>query len=266
MKIVTKLPKVSVIIVNFNNAIYLNQSIDSILGQNYKNIEIIVVDNKSTDNSLYKLKKYKNKIIVLKNTKKSNQGSYNQINSYYKGYLKSKGEYIFFLDSDDYYKKNKIKLIINQFLKEKDIKLIFDLPIFKYKKNLKKEKFKQKFFVLSNWPRFSPQSCISIKRKYCSEIFNKVKINKFESIWFDFRIASYHYLKNGQIHVLKKYLTYYRQLDESASKNYKLFSKNWWYRRNQAHDFIAYFSNKLNILNRITLDKIITKVAFFFLK
>ena len=70
MKIVTKLPKVSVIIVNFNNAIYLNQSIDSILGQNYKNIEIIVVDNKSTDNSLYKLKKYKNKIIVLKNTKK----------------------------------------------------------------------------------------------------------------------------------------------------------------------------------------------------
>ena len=130
MKIVTKLPKVSVIIVNFNNAIYLNQSIDSILGQNYKNIEIIVVDNKSTDNSLYKLKKYKNKIIVLKNIKKSNQGSYNQINSYYKGYLKSKGEYIFFLDSDDYYKKNKIKLIINQFLKEKDIKLIFDLPIF----------------------------------------------------------------------------------------------------------------------------------------
>ena len=52
MKIQTKKIKVSVIIVNFNNAIYLAQSINSILSQTYKFIEIIVVDDKSTDNSL----------------------------------------------------------------------------------------------------------------------------------------------------------------------------------------------------------------------
>ena len=99
----------SVIIVNYNNANLLDQSIKSILCQTYKNIEIIVVDDMSTDDSIKKLNKYKNKITIIKNKKKTNHGSYNQINSYYNGYLKSNGKYLFFLDSDDYFKINKIK-------------------------------------------------------------------------------------------------------------------------------------------------------------
>ena len=92
----TKLKKLStVIIVNYNNAEFLNESLSSILEQNYSPIEIIVVDDKSTDNSIDVLKKYQNKIQVIKN-KKTKQGSYNQINSFYKGFLKSNGDYIFF--------------------------------------------------------------------------------------------------------------------------------------------------------------------------
>ena len=62
MKILDKKGLVSVVIVNYNNASFLDQSIKSILDQTYKNIEIIVVDDKSTDDSLKKLSKYKNKI------------------------------------------------------------------------------------------------------------------------------------------------------------------------------------------------------------
>ena len=131
MKIQGKNYLASVIIVNYNNAPLLDQSIKSILNQTYKNIEIIVVDDISTDDSIKKLNKYKNKIKIVKNKKKTVHGSYNQINSYYNGYLKTKGKYLFFLDSDDFFKKNKINYIIDKFNKN-NFDLIFDLPIIKF--------------------------------------------------------------------------------------------------------------------------------------
>ncbi|MDC0974583.1 glycosyltransferase family 2 protein [Candidatus Pelagibacter sp.] len=265
MKFPNKNPLVSVIIVNYNNATLLGQSIKSILNQTYNNIEIIVVDDKSTDNSVNELHKYKNKIRIIKNKKKTSQGSYNQINSYFNGYLKSKGKYLFFLDSDDYFKINKVKYLVYEF-EQNNANLIFDLPILKFKKKIVFNKFNQKKFILSSWPRFSPQSCISMKKEYAKEIFKNVKVNKFESIWLDFRIAIYHFLKNKELFVFNKYLTYYRQLDGSASKNFKTLSKNWWYRRFQAHEIVDFFSIKLNQNKKINLDKLITKIVFFFLK
>ena len=264
MKILDKKSLVSVIIVNYNNALFLEQSIKSILNQTYKNIEIIVVDDKSTDNSLKILSKYKNKIQIIKNKKKTNQGSYDQINSYYNGYIKSKGHYLFFLDSDDYFKTKKIENLVNEF-KKKKLDLIFDLPILKYKKKNEIKKFKQKKFIISSWPRFPPQSCISLKKDYAQEIFKNVRIYKYETIWFDFRIAVYHFLKNGEIHILNKHLTYYRQLENSASKNFKLFSRNWWLRRAQAHDILDFYSIRLNQNKKINLDKLITRLISFFI-
>jgi len=114
--------------------------------------------------------------------------------------------------------------------------------------------------LLSSWPRFSPQSCISIKRNYAKEIFKVVKIKKFNSIWFDFRIAIYSYLKFNKINILKKYLTYYRKSDTSASSKYQTFTKNWWIRRSEAHDYFTFISNKLKIKDKFTIDKIITKM------
>jgi glycosyltransferase involved in cell wall biosynthesis len=226
MKSLNKNPLVSVIIANYNNVAFLDQCIKSILNQTYKNIEIIVVDDKSTDNSIDELYKYKNKIKIIKNKKKTRQSSYNQMNSYYNGYLKSKGKYLFFLDSDDYFKINKVKYLVNEF-KQNNSNLIFDLPILKFKKKIVFNKFKQKKLIFSSWPRFSPQSCISINKQYAKEIFKNVRVNKFESIWLDFRIAIYHFLKNKELIILNKYLTYYRQLDNSADKKFKTLSKNW---------------------------------------
>ena len=96
MKTKIKIPKVSVVIVNYNNAKYLEKCIKSLLNQSYRNIEIIIVDDKSTDNSFNILKKYRKKATIIFNKKKTSHGSYNQINSYYRGYLKSKGKYLFF--------------------------------------------------------------------------------------------------------------------------------------------------------------------------
>ena len=261
MKKKYRIPKASVIIANYNNAKYLRNCINSILNQSYKNIEIIAVDDKSEDSSLEVLKKYKKKIKVIKNRKKTSKGSYNQINSYYKGFIKSKGKYIFFLDSDDYFKKKKIELVIKKFENNENLDLIFDLPILKFRDKEIKKKFKQKKFVISSWPRFSPQSCISIKKKLAKEIFKILKLKKFETIWLDFRIAVYYFLKNKQIYIFKKYLTYYRQLNNSASKDYKILNKNWWYRRKQAHEFVSFLNKKLKLKDKMNFDKIMTNIV-----
>ena len=261
----TKNPKVSIVIVNFNNAKYLRKSLETALSQTYKNKEVIVIDDMSNDNSSEMLKKYKPKIKFYVNKTKTNFGSYNQINSYLKGIDKSKGKYIFFLDSDDYFKKNKVKLVVKKFTEQTNIKTLFDIPIIKTNKNLIKQKFVQKKFYFSSWPRFTPQSCIAIERSYANEISKIIKIKKYPSIWFDFRIAILNFLTFGEIIILNKHLTYYRQLDNSASTNYKTFSKNWWYRRKEAHKFFSYISIKLKIKDRITLDKIITNIVNFFL-
>ena len=56
---------VSILILNFNNARFLNRSIKSCLNQSYNNFEILVYDDKSTDESISILKKIKNKKIKI---------------------------------------------------------------------------------------------------------------------------------------------------------------------------------------------------------
>ena len=257
--------RISIIIVNYNNAKYLKKSVDSALGQNYTPKEVIVVDDKSNDNSLEILKSYKNKIKYFVNKKKTKFGSYNQIYNFYLGFKKSRGKYIFFLDSDDYFKNDKIKIVKKFFDTQPEKKIFFDLPFVDYKGQIKKYKFVQKKFILSNWPRFTPQSCIAVKKDFAKQIFNFSRVKKFPTIWFDFRIAIYCFLKLNEISIINKYLTYYRQLDTSASKKYKTFSKNWWLRRKEAHEFYSYVSKKFKKKNRLTLDKIITDLVCKFI-
>jgi len=260
-------PLVSILIANYNNEVYLKKCLDSVLNQKYKKIEVIVVDDYSNDNSLNILNKYKNSIKIIKNKKKTKYGSFNQINAYQLGFKKSKGKIIFFLDSDDYFSKKKISEIVNFFKKNKS-SIVFDLPIYDFKNKKMKKKFIQKLFILSTWPRFSPQSCISLRRNYAKEIFKNSKIKKFNTIWFDFRIAIYTFLKFKKIIVLKKHLTYYRQNPNSVSKKFKTFSKNWWIRRSEAHDYFSYISEKFKIKDPLSVDKLVTKFFnyIFYLK
>ena len=60
---------VSVIITTFNSAEFIERSLTSVLEQSYKNIEIIVVDDNSKDNTLDILKAYEDKIKVIKKEK-----------------------------------------------------------------------------------------------------------------------------------------------------------------------------------------------------
>jgi glycosyltransferase involved in cell wall biosynthesis len=102
--------RISVIIPTYNRAKSLNRSLTSVLNQTYNNIEIIIVDDCSTDNTtkiINKIKDYRIKFFKLKR----NKGPGFARNF---GIKKSKGEFIAFQDSDDIYHEAKLeKQIIN---------------------------------------------------------------------------------------------------------------------------------------------------------
>ena len=89
---------VSVIIPNYNNEIFLKNVISKILENTYNNIEIVIVDDCSTDSSIEIVKQFSNEKIRLYENKE-NSGTYYSRN---KGILMAKGEYILFVDGDDY--------------------------------------------------------------------------------------------------------------------------------------------------------------------
>ena len=89
--------KLSVIIPTYNDSKHIKNSIDSVLGQSFKDLEIIIIDDGSTDNTKDILKTYieSNKIIYLY---QENKG---QLHAKNNGILVAKGNYLAFLDSDD---------------------------------------------------------------------------------------------------------------------------------------------------------------------
>lgn len=99
--------KFSMIICAFNVQEYIEKAVDSILNQTYKNYEIIVVNDKSTDGTLEKLKKYNNKIKIVNNKVNLGLGSSRNIACTY-----AKGEYIIYLDADDtLYEENTLERV-----------------------------------------------------------------------------------------------------------------------------------------------------------
>ena len=105
------MPKVSVIIPVYNVEKYLRECLDSVVNQTLKDIEIICVNDGSTDNSLQILEEYASqdsRIKIINNEKNMFAGP-----SRNKGLTASSGEYVYFMDSDDYLKLNALEIIVN---------------------------------------------------------------------------------------------------------------------------------------------------------
>ena len=95
----------SIIITNYNKEKFIKKTIKSALAQSYKNIEILIFDDGSNDNSTKIIKSFKGIKKIFNKKKKLNSAPLNQLNAIIKCFFKSKGEFIFFLDGDDEIKK-----------------------------------------------------------------------------------------------------------------------------------------------------------------
>ena len=91
-----KPPKISVVTISYNQGQFLEETIQSVLGQNYENLEYIIIDAGSTDNSIEIIKKYEDHLAYWC-TEKDN-GPASGLN---KGFAKATGDYFYYLNSDD---------------------------------------------------------------------------------------------------------------------------------------------------------------------
>ncbi len=113
------LPLVTVITPTYNRAEYLPETIESVLLQDYPNIEYIVLDDGSKDNTLEVIKKYSDKIIIEAH---ANIGETETVN---KGFRMAKGEFICVVNSDDPLLPSAITKMVSMFLAEPDALAVY---------------------------------------------------------------------------------------------------------------------------------------------
>ena len=256
--------KASIVIANYNNAKFINECIKSLNNQTYKNFEIIIFDDNSKDNSIEEMEKFKN-IKIIKNKIQTKYGSLNQMNAFYKAIEISEGEIIFFLDSDDFFNEKKIEEVINVFLSNENKDIVFDYPILTYENN-KQEKVLPKKTINKYWGYIHPTSCITVRKKFILDNYNKFSESIYTDIWIDFRILVYSKFVFNNYIILDKNLTYYRQSEVNISSKFKKYSKNWWVRRNAALNFLFDVAKKENIKIKKNLDYFLTKFFTMFFK
>ena len=239
--------KVSIIVPVYNTEKYLDRCIKSLLNQSYKNIEIILVNDGSIDNSLKIIKKYEKEhsnIIVL------NQRNHGAGSARNNGLKHSKGDYVTFLDSDDSLAVDAIKNMVSMIDKDTEV-VIGGIRIFSSESAVIK--------------RLIPKDELWSELKYTATAFKlySAKLLKNNNITFN-----NYYCNEDLMFCLSAY---------SKAKNIKVCSTDDYYNYKNKSSVTSKMKNSNTIFNvssvlndiyeNISLDKYDKKmIQFFFIK
>ena len=156
--------KVSIIVPVYNTAKYLSMCIESLINQTLKDIEIILINDGSTDESESIIKKYKDKRI--KYIFKKNEGIGKTRNL---GIEKTNGEYLAFIDSDDYIEPNFCEVMYNKAIKDE-----CDIVICDYYKDINERLEEVKFASFKDTNlKENPEIINLINLGPCNKIYKK---------------------------------------------------------------------------------------------
>lgn len=106
-----KEPLVSIIVPTYNVERYIEECINSILAQTYKNIEVLLIDDGSTDATPYLLKQYEKQLHVTINSQNQGQGAVRN-----QGIKEADGEYVLFVDADDWIEPITVETLVHKAL------------------------------------------------------------------------------------------------------------------------------------------------------
>lgn len=242
---------ISVIIPCYNQGIYLDECLQSVLDQIYTNWECIVVNDGSTDNTEELALKWTKKDSRYKYLYKKNGGLSSARNA---GIEKAKGEFILPLDADDKISSDYIKLALEAFQKDSELKLVY----------CKAEKF-GKINSLWKLEPFSLKNLAETNIIFCSGIYKKKDWNNIGGYdtnmiygledW-EFWI---HLLKNGgEVFTINKICFYYRVKNVSMITNLNQFQQKEMIKYisiKHVDFFIKYLGTFHDLNNKINIEK-----------
>ena len=244
-------PFVDVIMPNYNKGQFLEEAINSVINQTYKNWYLYIIDNHSVDNSLQVIKKFSNlnniKIILLKKDKgPSFSRNY--------GMRISKSKYISFLDSDDGWAKDKLEKQISFMEKNNfnftytDYTLFFDVngqKKFEKKTNLR-DYYDYNSFTKNS--QINTTTMIITRSILGNHKFKKIRMH--EDYLFKCEILK----NNNMAHKLNDITAFYRILDRSRSRK-RLKSIYWLWYVNKNFNKLQFIRNIISIFF-ITINSI----------
>ncbi|MBJ2118830.1 MULTISPECIES: glycosyltransferase family 2 protein [Proteus] len=262
-KVNTDLPLVSVIIPAYNAQDYLERAVNSVLNQSYNNIEIIIINDGSSDNTLNIIEKLSilhKEIIFLSH---ENQGISKTRN---RGIELANGEYICFLDSDDTYEPEFLLDLFNQVIRNNDdFSYCLFNKVFSESDIRPSKAYKDDNNIINflNFDYFDI-CCLFIKKRFMDKHNIKFEINMVvgEDVWFILQC-----LYAGKYTVVNKYLYNYYNISTS------IMNKKW--KSNNYLDEITawklilsktqnnyFLDNKNDIVNKIKIKLLSLEIQF----
>ena len=220
---------VSIIIPYKNAELFINESIDSIINQSYKNWELILVNDNSDDNSSLIAQKYSNNDIRIKHFESDGNGI---IDALRKGYKNSKGNFITRMDADDIMNENKIKLLRSSL--KKSGKKYVSVGLVNYFSTGKK--LAEGYIKYANWLNH-----LTLNKMNFKEIFKECtipspcwmmyrddfqQIGGFDNQWYpeDYDLAFRMYLNNIKISCVDKIIHQWRDHQYRTSRTDSKYS------------------------------------------
>ena len=252
---------ISILITNFNKEKYILKTLKSVISQNFKNYEIILFDDNSTDRSVEIIQEFKRIKLVKNYSKLKKTSALNQLNGIVKVFDKAKGNIICLMDSDDIFKKKKLSRVNFFFKKNKLKKFVVNYPETNFHLKLKRIKANN-----SIWPSIFPTSCISFERSFFLKFKKFSKKNNFPNLEIDARLAIFAYHYCDDFNILNEKLTIYLRDEQGISSKYKKFSVMWWKKRYEAFCYLKYILNLKNKKIKIGIDYMITQIVYFLIK
>ncbi len=237
-------PLVSVYITNKNYGKYIETAVKSVLKQSYKNIELVILDDASTDGSQKIIKKYEEKKLCRVIYNKKSKGLIKSSNIAIKA---TNGRYVIRLDADDYLDQNALTLMVNKIEKDSNIALVYsDYYLIDEKKNvlsLEKQLSREK-----NYMEHKPvlgACCLIRKSSIFSVNLYDERFNRQDGydLW-------YKLIKNFKFAHIPLPLFFYRRHSKNLTKNKnKLFKTR--------TKILRKFSQKKQEIKKLTISCVI---------
>lgn len=208
-----QMPLVSIITVVYNGEKYLHQTIESVLSQTYSNIEYIIVDGGSTDNTIEIVKQYEDQIHSW--VSEADDGLYDAMN---KGIGLCSGELIGMINSDDWYEEDAVETMVAAYLEHPE-KNIFHADRYDIDEegNKKIRAFNESSFKLKYYGMtYNHPSMFISPREYSQHLYSK----DFKS-HSDYQFILEAFIKDKKkIHYINKPIVNYRLDGISAKMNW----------------------------------------------